>query len=139
MFGGPSKLLGLITDGPTGQQKLREIIGANGKLPRTVTIWDGDRETRLFRYDKNYPRSGDITDNVRILGAGDFVVAPSSLDDSTGKRRFARGHAVGEVEIAQAPHWLFKIGARLRHSRYVSTDVATGPQCCARPHLGNRA
>ena len=91
VFGGSSKLLGLMTDGETGQQKLREIIGTNGKLPRTVTIWDGDRETRLFRYDGNYPPNGDVTDNVRILGEDDFVVAPSSLDDSTGKRRFAEG------------------------------------------------
>ena len=111
VFGGASKLLGLMTDVETGRRKLGEITRTNGKLTRTVTILDGDRETRLFRFDGNYPRSGDVTDNVRVLGEGDFVVAPSSLDDSTGKRRFARGRAVGEVEIAQAPHWLFKITA----------------------------
>ena len=123
VFGGPSKLLGLMTDGETGQQKLREIIGTNGKLPRTVTIWDGDRETRLFRFDGNYPPNGDVTDNVRILGEDDFVVAPSSLDDSTGKRRFAKGRAVGEVKIARAPDWLFEITAER------GSDIpATSPQ-----------
>ena len=125
VFGGPSKLLGLMTDGPTGQQKLREIIRANGKLPRTVTIWDGDRETRLFRYDGTYLRSDDVTDNVRVLGEGDFVVAPSSLDDSTGKRRFARGRAVGQVKIAWAPHWLFEITAARG-----SDILAPSPQTC---------
>ena len=123
VFGGSSKLLGLMTDGETGQQKLREIIGTNGKLPRTVTIWDGDRETRLFRYDGNYPPNGDVTDNVRILGEDDFVVAPSSLDDSTGKRRFPKGRAVGEVKIARAPDWLFEITAER------GSDIpATSPQ-----------
>ena len=34
VFGGSSKLLGLMTDGETGQQKLREIIRTNGELPR---------------------------------------------------------------------------------------------------------
>jgi Bifunctional DNA primase/polymerase, N-terminal len=50
VFGGPGKLLGLMTDGETGQQKLREIIGTNGELG-------------------NYPRNGDVADDVRILGA----------------------------------------------------------------------
>jgi hypothetical protein len=123
VFGGPSKSLGLMTDGEAGQQKLREIIRTNGELPRTVTICDGDRETRLFRFDGNYPPNDDLTDNVRILGEGDFVVAPSSLDDSTGKRRFARGRAVGEVKIARAPDWLFEITAERG-----SDGVATSPQ-----------
>ena len=39
VFGGPGKLLGLMTDGEAGQRKLREIIRTNGELPRTVTIW----------------------------------------------------------------------------------------------------
>ena len=56
VFGGPSKLLGLMIDGETGQRKLREIIRTNGELPPTVTIWDGDRETCLFRFDGNYPQ-----------------------------------------------------------------------------------
>ena len=45
VFGGPGKLLALMTDGEAGKQKLREIIATNGKLPRTVTIRDRDRET----------------------------------------------------------------------------------------------
>ena len=88
-----------------------EIIRTKGELPPTVTICDGDRKTRLFRFDGNFLHNGDATDNVRILGEGDFVVAPSSLDDSTGKRRFAKGRAVGEVKIARTPHWLFEITA----------------------------
>ena len=73
VFGGASKLLGLMTDVETGRRKLGEITRTNGKLTRTVTILDGDRETRLFRFDGNYPRSGDVTDNVQVLGEGDSL------------------------------------------------------------------
>src|SRR3984893_1996037 len=125
--GGRGKLLGLMTDGEAGQQKLREIIRTNEEQPRTVTIWDRDRETRLFRFDGNYPRNGDVADDVRILGEGDFIVAPSSLDGSTGKRRFARGRAVGEVKIARAPHWLFEIIAK-RGSDILATSPQTSRQ-----------
>ena len=130
VFGGSSKLLGLMTDGETGRQKLREITRTKGELPPTVTICDGDRTTRLFRYDGNYRRNGDVTDNVRILGEGDFVVAPSSLDNLTGKRRFARGRAVEEVKIVRAPDWLFEITAE-RGSDIPAMSPQTPPLCCS--------
>ncbi len=120
-LGGAGKLLAIVTDGAAGQQKLREIIVTNGDLPRTVTIRDRDRETRLFRFGGTDLHISDVADGVRILGDGDFIVAPSSLDDSTGKRRFATGRAVGEVKIARAPRWLFAISAK-RGSDILSTS-----------------
>jgi hypothetical protein len=104
--GALANLIAVETRRKTGRQKLREITASNGTLPRTVTIRDHDRRLRLFRLDENQAQSGDIAEGIRILGDGDFIVAPSSLDHRTGKRRFARGRAVGEIEIARAPDWL---------------------------------
>jgi hypothetical protein len=103
VFGGPGKLLGLMTNGETGQQKLREIIGTKGKLPRTVTIWDGDRETRLFRFHGNLQNA--LAELLLIPSGPEEQVAPDlallvspvadkSLTPQTGPERKAR-HCAG--------------------------------------------
>ncbi len=109
IMGRPGKIMALMTDGPGGWQTLRAIPVTPGKMPRTVTIRDHDRRFRLFRFHGKVPHGREIANGVRILGDADLIVAPSNLADSTSKRRFATGHALGEVEIATAPHWLLQI------------------------------
>ena len=89
VMGWPGKLMALMTDGAEGWQTLRAIPVTQGKMLRTVTIRDHDRRVRLFRVDGKVPHKGEIAHGVRILGDADLIVAPSSLTDSTSKRRFA--------------------------------------------------
>jgi hypothetical protein len=105
VMGGPSKLVALVTEGKGGRQNLRSITTRNGKLPRTGTIQDRDQRFRLYRVGANQPCSVELGDGVRILGDGELIVAPSL--SSTGKRRFVKGRAFGEIDIARAPDWLF--------------------------------
>jgi ParB-like chromosome segregation protein Spo0J len=105
VMGGPGKVVALRTEGQTGRQSLRAITVRNGKLPETVTIRDHDRRLYLFRVHENQSSSRKIADGVRVLGDGKFIVAPR-LDSSTNARRFAKGLALGEIEIARAPDWL---------------------------------
>jgi putative DNA primase/helicase len=109
-LGGVSKLLALVTEDQAARQKLREIVATKGGLPRTVTIWDDDRWILLFRGDGRFLRSRDLADGIRILGDGNFIIAPSSFDPA-GKRHFATGLSPEAVEIAQAPDWLLGISA----------------------------
>jgi len=104
-LGGPGKLLAVLIDSAAGWQNLKKLGGPNG-LPRTVQIRDHGRLILLFKCKEDDVPRAYVTNGVQLLGEGDFIVAPSNLDESTGKRRFATGHALGEVEIAQAPPWL---------------------------------
>ena len=122
-LGGASKLLALVTKDEAARQKLRQIIATKGELPRTVTIWDHDRRIFLLRGDGNHLRNGDLADGVRILGAGDFIIAPSNFE-LTGKRHFATGLSPEAVEIAQAPDWLLEINAE-RAKENVSPSAPT--------------
>jgi hypothetical protein len=119
VLGGPSKLAALVANGEAGRRSLQAIKETRGSLRSTVTIQDCDRRIRLFRVVANQPRRRDIANGVRILGDGALVVAPSTLNESTNNRRFVPGRALGEIEIAQAPRWLIKLGAG-------ASGVATG-------------
>jgi putative DNA primase/helicase len=103
-------LLALVTEDQAARQKLREIVAAKGDLPRTVTIWDDDRWILLFRGDGRFLRSRDLADGIRILGDGNFIIAPSSFDPA-GKRHFATGLSPEAADIALAPDWLLGISA----------------------------
>ena len=107
-LGGPAKLLAVVVGSAAGWQNLRKLAGPNGDQPRTVQIWDHGRLILLFKCKEDEVPRGYVTNSVQLLGEGDFIVAPSSLDESNGKRRFATGHAPGQVEIAQAPPWLLR-------------------------------
>jgi putative DNA primase/helicase len=124
-----SNLLALQTADAAARQTLLKKIKANQRLPRTVTVWDHERRTLLFKGDGSHLCS-DLADGVRILGEGDFIVAPSSWE-STGKRHFEAGLSPEEVEIAQVPNWLPGINAE-RAKRGIS---ATGDTPQVQPTL----
>ena len=125
VFGGPSEMLGLAIDGKAGRKNLRDLTRNHGKFPRTVTILDGDREIRLLRGDGAGPTNGELTEGLRVLGDGDFIIAPSSLEDSKANRRFKAGLALGQVKISRAPRWLFQIAAK--NSLAVAAPPAPSP------------
>jgi hypothetical protein len=116
VFGGPSEMLGLAIDGKAGRKNLRKLTQNHGELPRTVTILDGDREIRLLRGDSDGPTNGELTEGLRILGDGDFILAPSSVETSTAVRRFKGGRRLGQVKIARAPRWLFENPVKVESS-----------------------
>lgn len=126
-LGGPAKLLAVAIDSAAGLQNLRKLAGPNGDLPRTVRIRNHGQLILLFKPDQKDLGSGDVADGVRLLSDGDFVVAPSSLDEAAGKRRFAAGRAPGEVEIAQAPHWLLTTVTAVATVREPDADGALTP------------
>jgi putative DNA primase/helicase len=112
VLGWPSKLMALVTDGAEARSALRAIAATHGKVPHTVTIDDHDSRLRLFRVAGTMPRNMAIGKGVRILGDADLICAPSNLNGPTGKRRFASGRALADVEIAVAPQWLREICAK---------------------------
>ena len=129
-MGAKAGLCAVVTEGRAGLEQLLKLVRTNTKLPRTVVIRDGKRCIRLFRAGGANLREfgGYLAEGVRILADGDFVVAPSSLDELTGKRRFAAGRAPGEVEIAQAPHWLLTTGTAVATAREPDADGVLTPQ-----------
>jgi hypothetical protein len=77
VLGTAAKLVAIETSGQSGRRKLRQ-----GVLPRTVTIRDQCRRIYLFQCDEHQPQRREIAAGVRVLGDGDIIVAPSSLDQS---------------------------------------------------------
>ena len=102
VLGARSNLIALESRGKTGRRKLREMTVDDG--PLTVTIRDRDQQFRVYRVEGNQASSIELNDGVRILGDGELIVAPSL--SSTGRRRFVKGRAFGEIDIARAPDWL---------------------------------
>jgi hypothetical protein len=101
-------LFAVVAKGRTGLEQLVALVRRNTKLPQTVVIRDGERRIYLFRAGgANLGKCGGyLAEGARILADGDLIVAPSSLDEWTGKRRFKTGRVPWEIEIAQAPPWL---------------------------------
>jgi putative DNA primase/helicase len=123
-LGGASKLLALVTDSKDARRRLGKIITAHGAVPTTVTVWDGDRRISLLRGDGRSLRHKELAEGVRILGEGDFIVAPSSFASSGHRqRRFAAGLSLDDVEIAQAPEWLLRISAARAKDERVSAPL----------------
>jgi putative DNA primase/helicase len=107
-FGGPNRLVGLLIEGEAGWTNVRTWTRHRRQLPRTVTILDGeDCEIRLFKSENALNDKGEIAEGLRLLGDGDFVVAPSSLKASSASRRQFRSNlGLGQIKIALAPSWL---------------------------------
>jgi putative DNA primase/helicase len=85
------------------------------KYPRTVTILDGGSAFQLYKTDpartanRPYPTNYGFCHGTSFRGDGDFVVAPSCIQDGKSKRRFVAGCAPGEIETALAPRWIIDI------------------------------
>jgi putative DNA primase/helicase len=134
VMGWPGKLLALMTDGQGSARTLQSM--AVGELRSTITMRDHDRQLRLFRADGKLPHSRDIADGIRILGDGELIIAPSTLSRSNSERRFAKGRAPGEIDIARAPDWLREIGpADFAPVRNAGAASANAPQLTAEPSM----
>ena len=114
-FGDATGLVGLAIDGQPGRRHLRELIERNANLRRTVTILHLDLEIRLFRSDGSEVAGRKLADGLRILGDGDFIIAPSSLQAAFPElTRFVPDRGLGQVKIARAPRWLLESAAKVR-------------------------
>jgi hypothetical protein len=112
-FGGPSKLLGLEIHGGTGRKSLRALTERNGKLLRTVTIRDWDTWVRLFRHNDAGAAGRALGEGLRLLGDGDFMIAPSYLEPTSFETvQFRPDRRLERVKIAPAPKWLFESTAK---------------------------
>lgn len=113
VFGRSTSLVGLAIKGEAGWTSLRKLMNSNEKHPWTITILDRidgeDREIRLYRCNDDTVTKRQLADGLEFLGDGDFVAAPSMLEDSSkGRRRFRSDRGLGQITIAPAPSWLSK-------------------------------
>jgi hypothetical protein len=114
-FGAQTRLIGLEIDGEPGRRSLSELIKRNGKLPRTVKIEHLYRETRIFRCDSGEVTKGRLADGLRLLGEGDIMIAPSTLQPRfVDITRFVADRGLGQVKIGRAPQWLLVLAAKPR-------------------------
>ncbi len=129
-------LIGVATDGAKGWGTLQKLAKGRANIPQTVTIRDGEQKVRLFRISSNHvvsPRT--IAEGVMVLGEGDFVPAPSSTDGKMTGRRFAKGLALGDVEIAPVPEWLRKCTERVIEQVPIKDIRIVGPKCASNSTL----
>lgn len=108
-MGTPAGFVAIIADGDAGRTSLRQLKEQYAKtLPKTVTYRDGERRVRLFATggahlcDRDYALGAGL----KVVGDGDFVVAPSQFDDPKAERRFVSGRSPHEIDVAPVPSWL---------------------------------
>jgi putative DNA primase/helicase len=129
-LGASAELLALVTDNATAQKALYNMATPCGALPPTVTIRYQEKRIRLFRCARRRISNINIAEGVRVLGDGEFVIAPSRVGGRSGKRRFVEHRALDEVKLAQAPAWLFAMRTGLGSDR---VDTPQTPVAPARP------
>ena len=111
-MGTPAGFVAIIADGDAGRTSLRQLEEQYTKtLPKTVTYRDGERRVRLFAAGGAHlcDRSHALGAGLKVVGDGDFVVAPSRIDDPEAERRFVSGRALGEIDVALVPLWLVRL------------------------------
>ena len=79
-------------------------------LPRTVMYYSENKDVLLFRLPKDDVPTGilKIADGITVFGAGEFVELPQSFR-STDKLAFYPTCKPGEVDIAPAPDWFYRM------------------------------
>jgi Protein of unknown function (DUF3631)/Bifunctional DNA primase/polymerase, N-terminal len=108
-MGANADLFAMVADGPTGWENLLNLVQANEKLPPTVIVLEGEQCILLFRAGGANLGHGVIhlAKGLKILTGGEFIVAPSSIDDRPGAPRgFIPGHVLGEAKLPELPRWL---------------------------------
>jgi hypothetical protein len=119
-LGTQSRVLALVSEGAAGKESLRKLLKHNEALKKTVTIRHGECLTRLFRIPEGFTvHHRELGHGLTILGDGDLAVMPSRT--GLANPGFLKGWAVGKVEIAEAPKWLFDRCAR-QVARVLKTD-----------------
>jgi putative DNA primase/helicase len=110
-MGTQAGFVAIIADGVAGRTSLRKLQARHKCLPKTVTYRDGERRVRLFATGgaRLCDRSHALGAGLEVVGTGDFVVAPSRIDDPEAERRFVTGRALGEIDVAPAPPWLVQL------------------------------
>lgn len=111
-MGTPAGFVAIIADGDAGRTSLRQLKEQYAKtLPKTVTYRDGERRVRLFATGGAHlcDRDHALGAGLKVVGDGDFVVAPSQFDDPNAERRFVSGRALREIKVAPVPSWLVRL------------------------------
>ena len=106
---GPSGLFVLDVDvknGKNGYEPLTELEAKYGQLPATVTVSTPNHGEQFY-----FRGSGKTTRDVLGKGLdtrskGGYVVCPPSVLENGKAYTWAEGHALGEIDIAEAPQWL---------------------------------
>jgi len=101
---GVAGVIALVVTGKKPQPALAEFLSSAA----TVQVIDGSARIYLWRApDETVPEGRVLLrKGVEVLGRGAYFVAPNNLNTTEGKRRFAVGGVVGQVDIAPAPEWL---------------------------------
>ena len=97
------------SDGPAN---LATIEAERGTLPETVEEITGGGGRHKFFRTKGKPvqnSTSKIAPGIDIRGDGGYVVVAPSLHASGRQYEWVKGHAPGEIEMAEAPEWLMEL------------------------------
>ena len=91
-----------------GKESLRDLESEYGSLPATVESLTGGGGRHLyFAHPGGTVRNRtNIEPGIDRRGDGGCIVAPPSIHPSGKRYRWEKGHAPGDIDIAELPDWL---------------------------------
>jgi hypothetical protein len=113
IMGYVSGIVGIDTDGSSGEAKLAELSG--GDLPPTLEFTTpGGGRRRLYgipegvKVKTTIHKTGGEHEEVRFQANGAQTVMPPSRHESGRLYEWKPGHGPGEIELAMMPAWLIE-------------------------------
>lgn len=101
----PSGLVGVDVDGPVGAARMVELLRV--ALPGTVTVLSGRDGGMHYWFravsETTHHKLEFKSDGSIKVSANGYFVAPPALHPTGREYRFADGHALGEIELAEMP------------------------------------
>jgi len=102
-------------DSDTGTQTLNTLQQHNQPLPPTVTAHTGGGGTHMFyRLADHHPMPSNgagrhLGESIDIRGHNAQILVTPTRHPNGTHYEWADGHAIGEIEVAQAPDWLIDL------------------------------
>jgi len=97
----------LDIDGWQGEESLRELEEARGKLPDTVEqLTGGGGRHLLFKATRETPNKVALAEGIDIRGDGGYIVAAPSEHITGLTYQWEVSSLPGKTPIAEAPEWL---------------------------------
>jgi len=95
-----------------GMEGLEAIAAEGWKIPDTATAQTARGFHYWFKTTTDIRPGSDFMEHVDMRGPGGYVVAPPSMHRTTTLYEWDFGHALGEIEVAAAPDWLYELAKR---------------------------
>lgn len=128
-------------DGKEGIDGFRLLQERYGNIPRTVRVRSPHGMHLWFR---RYSPIGNsvkrLALGVDVRGDGGYIILPGSIGKDGRRYQFVKGHAMGEVGIADPPEWLKQLLASGRKDAARESDRASAdPEPTTSAKYGARA